>query len=307
MVAREDGGLRLQRSSPQGGEPAPGTLYLVGTPIGNLDDMSWRAVHILKEATWIAAEDTRRTRKLLTHFDISGKLVSYHEHNRRESGKALLEKLRAGDSVALVSDAGMPAVSDPGAELAAAAIDEGFAVVPVPGPNAALTALIASGLPTNAFVFLGFLPREKKKAIEELGKWRRVQATILFYEAPHRLAATLRVLLKEWGDRPCVLARELTKRYEEFARGTLSSCLAHVECEGAKGEYVVVVGGADDADDVPNEEASQPWWSGLTVAEHVAAYETKEGLDRKEALKRAAGDRNVPKRELYDQLHRGRS
>jgi len=292
---------RVQRSFRETGRMPAGTLYLVGTPIGNLEDMTYRAIHILKEATWIAAEDTRQTRKLLTHFDIPGKLVSYHEHNKQKSGEALLDKLLAGDSVALVSDAGLPAISDPGADLAAAAIERGVPVVPVPGPNAALAALIASGLPTDAFTFVGFLPREKKKAMAELDKWRRQTSTLLFYEAPHRVEATLRLMAEAWGDRRCTLARELTKRYEEFTRGTLSSCLAHVQAHGTMGEYVLVVEGASEGEIAADE--GTPWWTELSPAEHVAGYETREGLSRKEALKRAAADRQVPKRELYNAIH----
>jgi 16S rRNA (cytidine1402-2'-O)-methyltransferase len=296
---------RIQRSFRGEGQTPYGTLYIVGTPIGNLDDITFRAIHILKEATWIAAEDTRQTRKLLTHFDIPGKLLSYHEHNKTKSGEALLDKLLAGETVALVSDAGLPAISDPGADIVASAVERGIPVVPIPGPNAALTALIASGLPTDGFTFVGFLPREKKKASETLAKWRRHPATLLFYEAPHRVEATLKLMLESWGDRRCVLARELTKRYEEFARGTISSCLRHVETTGPMGEYCVIVEGAAEGEGADEEAA--PWWTDLTPEEHVAAYEAKEGLPHKEALKKAATDRNVPKRDLYNAIHQGKS
>ncbi len=296
---------RVQRSFRDEGRTPYGTLYIVGTPIGNLDDMTFRAIHILKEATWIAAEDTRQTRKLLTHFDIPGKLISYHEHNKAKSGEALLDKLLAGETVALVSDAGLPAISDPGADIVAAALERGVPVVPIPGPNAALTALIASGLSTETFTFVGFLPREKKKAAETLTKWKRHPATLLFYEAPHRVEATLKLMLDQWGDRRCALARELTKRFEEFARGTISSCLRHVEATGPMGEYCIVVeGGADGADE--GEDAAH-WWAGMTPAAHVAAYETREGLPHKEAIRKAAADRNVPKRELYNAIHQDRA
>jgi len=294
---------RVQRSFKGEERPTFGTLYLVGTPIGNLDDMSVRAVNILKEANWIAAEDTRQTRKLLTHFDIPGRLVSYHEHNKEKSGESLIEKLIAGETVALVSDAGLPAISDPGADVAAAAIERGIPVVPIPGPNAALTALIASGLPTDRFTFVGFLPREKKKTAAELARWARHPATMIFYEAPHRVVATLRLMLEAWGDRRCVLARELTKRYEEFARGTLASCLRHVEENGPLGEYCVLVEGAADAG--TDEEPTAAWWAELDPAEHVAAYEERDGVTHKEALKLAAADRGVPKRELYNAIHQG--
>jgi len=294
----------VQRSFRSEDRSGYGTLYLVGTPIGNLEDMTFRAIHILKEADWIAAEDTRQTRKLLTHFDIPGKLVSYHEHNKEKSGESLLDKLLRGETVALVSDAGLPAISDPGADVAAAAIERGIPVVPVPGPNAALTALIASGLRTEAFTFIGFLPREKKKAAAKLETWRRHPATLIMYEAPHRVAATLRLLLETFGDRRAALARELTKRYEEFARGTLSSCLAFVEAQGAMGEYVVIVEGYEPSDDGRDEDGEPAWWAALTPEAHVDFYEREQGLPHKEAIRKAAADRQMPKRELYNAIHR---
>jgi len=291
----------IQRSFMDEGRTPYGTLYIVGTPIGNLEDMTFRAIRILKEATWIAAEDTRQTRKLLTHFDIPAKLVSYHEHNKEKSGQDLLAKLLAGDTVALVSDAGLPAISDPGADLVKEAVEHGIPVVPIPGPNAALTALIASGLSTEAFTFIGFLPREKKKLKAALEEWKLQSSTMLFYEAPHRIIATLSAMLEVWGDRRAVLARELTKKYEEFARGTLSSCLKHVEENGPMGEYCVLVEGSAPGS---NQEAEkEAWWAELSPEAHVEAYERDQGLTHKEALKRAAADRNVPKRELYNAIH----
>jgi 16S rRNA (cytidine1402-2'-O)-methyltransferase len=276
-----------------------GTLYLVGTPIGNLDDMTFRAVAILKEVSWVAAEDTRQTRKLLNHFGISARLLSYHEHNKDKSGPAILEILQEGESVALVSDAGLPAISDPGADLVEEAVRMHIPVVPIPGPNAALSALIASGLPTDKFTFIGFLPREKKKAAAVLEEWKTHPATIIFYEAPHRITATLRLLLDTWGDRRIVMARELTKRFEEFARGTVSSCLAHLESSPPIGEYCLIVEGAGVSDP---PESGESWWSGLTPEEHVARYESEHGLSRKDAIKRAASDRNIPKRILYNEI-----
>jgi 16S rRNA (cytidine1402-2'-O)-methyltransferase len=306
MIEREitNTQANVQRSFRDAGSSIHGTLYLVGTPIGNLDDMTYRAVHILKEADWIAAEDTRQTRKLLTHFDIPGRLISYHEHNKGKSGEALIEKLLAGETIALVSDAGLPAISDPGADIVAAAVDRGISVVPIPGANAALTALIASGLPTTSFTFLGFLPREKKKVNAVLEEWKRHPATLLFYEAPHRIQATLRLMLEGWGDRRAVLARELTKRYEEFARGTIESCLRHVEQHGPMGEYCLLVEGYAAGEDEATPETV--WWSSLTPEEHVTAYEREQGMSHKEALKKAATDRNVPKRDLYNAIHQER-
>lgn len=277
-----------------------GTLYLVGTPIGNLDDMTFRAVSTLKEASWIAAEDTRQTKKLLNHFEIPARLLSYHEHNKDKSGAAIIGRLQEGEDVALVSDAGLPAISDPGADLVEEAVRLGIPVVPIPGPNAGLSALIASGLPTDRFTFLGFLPREKKKAAGVLEQWKANPATMIFYEAPHRVAATLRLILDLWGDRRLTMARELTKRYEEFARGTVSSCLTHLEANSPIGEYCLIVEGgsyvAAESGDNP------PWWSDLSAEEHVSRYESEKGLTRKDAIKQAAADRNVPKRDIYNEV-----
>lgn len=295
------GQARKQKSF--AGAHSVGTLYLVATPIGNLEDMTFRAVHILKEVGCIAAEDTRQTRKLLTHFGISGTLLSYHEHNKQKSGPQLLERLEAGENVALVSDAGLPAISDPGAELVAEAAERGIPVVPIPGANAALSALIASGLPTDTFTFLGFLPREKKKAAAVLAQWKTHQATLILYEAPHRITATLKLMLTHWGNRRITLARELTKRYEEFMRGTIEGCIEQLESEGPVGEYCIVVEGSP-AHDQNEADDHQAWWRDLTPQEHVAHYERTEGMSSKDALKRAAADRGVPKRELYAEIHR---
>ena len=196
-----------------------GTLYLVGTPIGNLEDMTFRAVRTLKEVDLIAAEDTRQTRKLLTHYEISTRLVSYHEHNKEASGNELLRLLEEGQSIALVSDAGLPAISDPGADLVADAVKRSIAVVPIPGANAALSALIVSGLPTDRFLFVGFPPRDRKPLTAWLDRLYKENATIICYESPHRVAKTLAAMLEQWGDRPIAMVRELTKRHEEVARG----------------------------------------------------------------------------------------
>ncbi|TVY06817.1 16S rRNA (cytidine(1402)-2'-O)-methyltransferase [Paenibacillus cremeus] len=291
--------MNIQKSYAEG--DAYGKLYLVGTPIGNLEDMTYRAVRILGEVQWIAAEDTRQTRKLLTHFDISTRLVSYHEHNKNASGPELIRLLLAGDSIALVSDAGLPAICDPGADLVRMAIDEGIAVVPIPGANAALSALIVSGLPTERFTFVGFLPRDKKPLERELGALKREPGTWLCYESPHRLVKTLTVMAEVLGgDREVCLVRELTKRYEEALRGTITECLAHLDSHAPQGEYVVVIrGGGADAE----AESADAWWAGLTPEQHVARYEA-DGEGHKEALRRAAQDRGVPKRELYNLLHR---
>jgi 16S rRNA (cytidine1402-2'-O)-methyltransferase len=296
--------MNIQRSyaSRPGGE---GALYLVATPIGNLEDMTFRAVRMLKEADVIAAEDTRQTRKLLTHYDIGGRLLSYHEHNKNNSGPELVRLMLEGQIVALVSDAGLPAISDPGQDLVHLAVEAGIPVIPIPGANAALSALICSGLDTTGFRFVGFLPRDKKGIKETLAGLRQETATLLFYESPHRVGKTLDAMLAAWGNRHVVLARELTKRYEEFARGTLEEALAHLEANPAMGEYCIIVEGASaaEANAVYREDGSiaGPWWENLTVGEHVERYEAK-GSDRKEAMKQAAQDRGVSKRDIYQEL-----
>ncbi|WP_150275654.1 16S rRNA (cytidine(1402)-2'-O)-methyltransferase [Paenibacillus tepidiphilus] len=287
------------QSSFQGKPDGKGSLYLVATPIGNLEDMTYRAVRTLQESDIIAAEDTRQTRKLLSHFEITpSELYSYHEHNKAASGPELIRLILEGKNLALVSDAGLPAISDPGADLVQLAISQGIPVVPVPGANAALSALIASGLPTTSFTFAGFLPRERKDIRNVLSGLRQVQGSLLFYESPHRVEKTLVHLQEAFGNRRIVLARELTKRYEEFVRGTLEECSAWLQEHPPLGEYVIVVEGESKAE---AELAESAWWRELTVSEHVSHYE-QEGLNRKEAMKKAALDRGVPKREIYNTL-----
>jgi 16S rRNA (cytidine1402-2'-O)-methyltransferase len=284
------------------GEDGPaGRLYVVATPIGNLEDMTPRAIRALKEADCIAAEDTRRTRQLMTHFGISGRLVSYHEHNKRASGAELIRMLAEGKTVALVSDAGMPGISDPGQELVRLAAESGFPVVPIPGANAALAALVVSGLATDRFLFLGFLPRDNKERRAVLERYRSVSATVVLYEAPHRLVRTLEQLLDHWGDRRIALVRELTKLHEEVMRGTVREALQELAERPPRGEYVVVVE-APAAAETAQEENGR-WWEGLAVPEHVRAYEAR-GLDRKEAIRRTAADRGVPKRDVYNEVVR---
>jgi 16S rRNA (cytidine1402-2'-O)-methyltransferase len=294
--------VRIQKS----GEvpPGTGTLYLVATPIGNLEDMTFRAVRILRDVDVIAAEDTRHTRKLLTHFGIAARVYSYHEHNKHASGPELIRMLQEGRSIALVSDAGLPAISDPGYDLVVQAVQSDIPVVPVPGANAALSALIVSGLPTERFLFAGFLPRERKKLREELDRLGRVRATLVFYEAPHRLAKTLEAMREAWGDPPVAIVRELTKRHEEIVRGPLGECAELLRDREALGEYCLVV----DRNVAPEMETEAAdggeggaWWSSLTVEEHVSRYEQEIG-DRKEAMKRAAADRGVSRRDIYNAL-----
>ncbi|GIQ67262.1 16S rRNA (cytidine(1402)-2'-O)-methyltransferase [Xylanibacillus composti] len=278
-----------------------GALYVVATPIGNLEDMTYRAVRMLKEADWIAAEDTRQTRKLLTHFEIEGKLVSYHEHNREASGKELVRRMAAGEVVALVSDAGLPAISDPGHDLVRKALDQHIKVIPIPGANAALTALVASGLPTGEFSFYGFFPREKKQAEQLLQRTQHYPGTAIFYESPYRVKQMLVRIYQSWGNRQAVLARELTKKFEEFARGSLEELLVWVEEKPPQGEYCVLVEGWKEGDSAAWSTASEPEWKSWSVAEHVARYE-EQGLSRKDAMKKAAGERGVTKRDIYREL-----
>lgn len=276
-----------------------GTLYLIPTPIGNLEDMTFRAIRLMKEADLIAAEDTRNTKKLCNHFDISTPLASYHEHNKETSGSQLMDRLLKGENIALVSDAGMPCISDPGYEIVRAAVQAGIAVVPLPGANAALTALIASGIDPQPFYFYGFLPRGKKERKYELESLKRQNGAILLYEAPHRLKDTLKDMLAVLGDRDIVLCRELTKKFEEFLRGTISSAVDWAEKEEIRGEFCIVLEGSIDSD----LEDEPPWWTPLGLKEHVQHYIDSGNLPSKEAIKRAASDRKLSKREVYQAYH----
>lgn len=293
--------MNIQKSFSDAASEERGSLYLVATPIGNLEDMTFRAIRTLKEVQLIAAEDTRQTRKLLTHFDIGTRIVSYHEHNKRASGPELIRLLLEGQSIALVSDAGLPAISDPGADLVKDAIENNIAVIPVPGANAALSALIISGLPTERFLFAGFPPREKKSLTKWLLDMQGQRGTLLFYESPHRIIKTLAVLQECLGDRQIACVRELTKRHEEAVRGNVTECMEWFAEHPPLGEFCIVVEGADGigASDQPHNEI---WWSELDLDAHVAHYE--EQHDRKEAIKRVALDRGLPKRDVYNEVNR---
>lgn len=280
-------------------EEQKGILYLVPTPIGNLEDMSFRAIRIMKEADYIAAEDTRNTRKLCNYFEIDTPIMSYHEHNKEVSGKKLLEKLAAGAKIALVSDAGMPTISDPGFELVAAATAEQLTVVPLPGANAALTALIASGLNPQPFYFYGFLNRQKKIKRQELERLAKYTATTILYEAPHRLKETLALIDEQMGDRRIVLCRELTKKYEEFIRGTVKEALNWAINEEVRGEFCLIIEGSSEEE---NEE-EDVWWQEMTIDSHVTHYITVNGMSTKDAIKQTANDRNMNKREVYQAYH----
>ena len=284
-----------QESSPKEARHAKGTLYLAATPIGNLEDMTLRAVRILKEVPLIAAEDTRHTRKLLARYDIHTRLVSYHEHNKFEKGPCLVEFLLAGNDLVCVSDAGLPGIADPGSHLATLAIDAGVAVSPLPGANAALSALICSGLDTRRFTFVGFLPRTAAKRSDLLAEVAARRETLIFYEAPHHLKDTLKALASAFGGaRPAAAARELTKRYEEFRRGTLADLLAHYSAEEPRGEFVLVVAGAADGE--VQETALQE-----TPQELVARF-MQEGMSKKEAMREAAKRLNLSRRDVYQAL-----
>ncbi|MGE8038143.1 16S rRNA (cytidine(1402)-2'-O)-methyltransferase [Lysinibacillus sp. KCTC 33748] len=277
-----------------------GCLYLVGTPIGNLEDMSVRALRILKEADIIAAEDTRNTKKLCNYFDIATPLISYHEHNIEVGGEKLLAFLREGKTVALVSDAGLPCISDPGADIVEKAIEQDFPVVPVPGPNAAISALIASGLTPQPFFFYGFLNRGKKERRQQLEQLKKRQETILFYEAPHRIKETLKDMEFILGNRRIVLARELTKKFEEFLRGTLAEAVEWSQTEEIRGEFCIVLEGNEN-DEEENDE--QAYWMTMSIVEHVDYIIDQNGVTSKEAIKEVAKLRQVAKREIYNEYH----
>lgn len=274
-------------------------LYLVPTPIGNLEDMSFRAIRILKDADVIAAEDTRNTKKLCNYFEIDTPIISYHEHNKFNSGKHVIERLQSGQRIALVSDAGMPSISDPGYELVQEAIREQIPVIPLPGANAALTALIASGLPPQPFYFYGFLERGSKNKKKELEKLKFISTTIILYESPHRLKETLQLMLIQLGNRKIVLCRELTKKFEEFIRGDIESVLQWSQENEIRGEFCIVVEGGSDADKPSIEE----WWQELSIKEHVDYYVSEKELSSKEAIKQVAKERDTQKRDIYHAYH----
>ncbi|MBL3732403.1 16S rRNA (cytidine(1402)-2'-O)-methyltransferase [Lysinibacillus sp. HST-98] len=277
-----------------------GCLYLVGTPIGNLEDMSVRALRILKEADIIAAEDTRNTKKLCNYFEIETPLISYHEHNLAVGGEKLLTLLQEGKTIALVSDAGLPCISDPGADIVEKAIAQNFSVVPVPGPNAAISALIASGLSPQPFFFYGFLNRGKKERRQQLEQLKKRQETILLYEAPHRLKDTLKDMEAILGERRIVLARELTKKFEEFLRGTLSEAVEWSQTEEIRGEFCIVLEGNSCVEEEDHEEA---YWQNMSIVEHVDFIINQSNVSSKEAIKEVAKLRQVSKRDVYNEYH----
>lgn len=272
-----------------------GKLYVCPTPIGNLEDITIRVLNTLSEVDLIAAEDTRHTIKLLNHFDIKKPLTSYHEHNKREKGQYLIQKLLQGENIAIVSDAGMPGISDPGEDIIKLAIENAIDVIVLPGPTASILALVTSGLPTSRFVFEGFMPSNRKERKGRLEKLKSEERTIILYESPHRLINLLEDMLQILGDREISVARELTKKYEEIFRGDISSALNKFKKENPKGEFAVVVRGISSE---LSEDTYDEAWNDMTIKEHIILY-MERGFDKKEAIKRVSKERNIPKKEVY--------
>ncbi|ABA21609.1 Protein of unknown function UPF0011 [Trichormus variabilis ATCC 29413] len=271
-------------------EPKPGALYIVGTPIGNLEDITFRAVRILQNVDLIAAEDTRHTGKLLQHLQVKTPQVSYHEHNRSSRIPELLEHLHSGKAIALVSDAGMPGISDPGYELVKACVEVAIPVVPIPGASAAITALSAAGLPTDKFVFEGFLPAKGQQRREHLEALQTESRTLIFYESPHRLRETLQDLAEVWGsDRQIVLARELTKLYEEFWRGSIEEAIAHYQQKEPQGEYTLLVAGNPPSQTLLTEEQLKAELQQLI----------SQGISRSQASRQLAKYTSLNRRQVY--------
>ena len=276
----------------------PGTLYIVATPIGNLQDISQRAIETLRAADVIACEDTRHSQKLLHHLGVKAKLVSYHEHNEESRSDELVKTLSEGKSVAVVSDAGTPAINDPGFRIVSKAIENGIAIVSIPGPSALITALAASGLPTDSFFFGGFLPAKKSERQRRLRQLVSVPATLIFYEAPHRLTASLDDCRASLGDREAVVARELTKIHEEYLRGRLSELAMHFQSQTPKGEIVLLI------DRPSGEYETKP--AGKRLPERVLDLESG-GLDRKAALKQAAKEFRMTRSEAYREMQNAKN
>lgn len=275
-----------------------GTLYLCATPIGNLGDVSARCLEIFNSVDLIAAEDTRRTIQLLNHFNISKPLTSYHEHNKREKGEYIIKLLLDGKNVAQVSDAGTPAISDPGEDLVKLCIENNINVTSIPGPVAGINALILSGLPTRRYAFEGFLSVNKRHRKEHLLSVKNDTHTLIFYEAPHKLTYTLSDMFEVFGDRKIALARELTKLHEEIIRTTLKEAQSLYEDRSPRGEYVIVVEGAAETEEAEEENPL----NALSITEHVEKY-IADGMTSKDAVKQAAKDRNIAKREVYNEYH----
>lgn len=275
-----------------------GKLYLCATPIGNLEDITFRVLRTLKEADLIAAEDTRNSIKLLNHFEIKTPMTSYHEYNKIDKARALIEKMQAGQNIALITDAGTPGISDPGEELVAMCYEAGIEVTSLPGPAACITALTLSGLSTRRFAFEAFLPSDKKERREILAELAGETRTIILYEAPHRLVRTLKELLETLGNRRMTLCRELTKKHETAFQTTIQELIAFYENEKPLGECVLVIEGKSRREIQAESQAS---WEQMSIEDHMKLYE-EQGVPRKEAMKLVAKDRGVTKREIYQYL-----
>ena len=270
-----------------------GNLYLVATPIGNLEDITLRAINVLKNVDLIAAEDTRHTLKLLNHLEISKPMISCHRHNENEKSNKIIEKLKDGKNIAIVSDAGTPGISDPGEEVVKEAIKENIQIIPIPGACAAINALIVSGIDTKEFYFLGFLPLNKKLRKEKLNEIKNINKTIILYEAPHKILNTINDLENILENRQVVFAREITKMHEEFIRGTIKEVKEKIE--NPKGEFVIIIEGNKNVENIENK------LNLLTINEHYNYYENK-GYSKKEIIKLIAKDRNVNKNEIYQKF-----
>lgn len=280
-------------------EKKTGTLYLCATPIGNLEDITFRVIRTLKEVDLIAAEDTRNSIKLLNHFEIKTPMTSYHEYNKIDKAYQLVDKLREGKNIALITDAGTPGISDPGEDIVRICYEEGIPVTSLPGAAACITALTMSGLPTRRFAFEAFLPKDKKEHQAVLEELKKETRTIIIYEAPHHLVRTLAELTEVLGgDRRLTICRELTKRHEEKRQTTLADSLIYYETNEPRGEYVLIIAGKSRAQ---VEEETRAGWESLSLEEHMDHYES-QGISRKEAMKLVAKDRGVSKREIYNQL-----
>lgn len=276
-----------------------GELYLCATPIGNLEDMTFRCIRVLKEADVIAAEDTRNSIKLLNHFEIKTPMTSYHEFNKVEKARVLVEKILKGETVALITDAGTPGISDPGEELVRQCIEAGIKVTPVPGAAACINALIMSGMPTRRFCFEAFLPSDKKEKADVLEQLKAEQRTIIIYEAPHRLLRTLTELESALGGmRKIAVCKELTKRHETVYRDTISGALGYYTANEPKGEYVLVIEGRSQKELLEEKRAA---WDDMSIEEHFNMYVSR-GMDKKDAMKLVAKDRGVSKRDIYNAL-----
>lgn len=276
-----------------------GELYLCATPIGNLEDMTFRCIRVLKEADVIAAEDTRNSIKLLNHFEIKTPMTSYHEFNKVEKARVLVEKMLKGETVALITDAGTPGISDPGEELVRQCIEAGIKVTPVPGAAACINALIMSGMPTRRFCFEAFLPSDKKEKADVLEQLKAEQRTIIIYEAPHRLLRTLTELESALGGmRKIAVCKELTKRHETVYRDTISGALGYYTANEPKGEYVLVIEGKSSKELLEEKRAA---WDDMSIEEHFNMY-VSQGMDKKDAMKLVAKDRGVSKRDIYNAL-----